>query len=181
MKVVPTELDGVVVVEPDVFRDHRGFFLEIWNHEKYRELGILPAFVQFNHSLSRKGTVRGLHAQLTHPQAKLVRVLSGSIYDVAVDIRSGSPLFGKWVARELSAENCRQMFIPAGFAHGFAVTSGEAQVEYACSDYYHPEGEIAISCMDPDLGIPWPVEEPILSPRDQAAPRLAELASRLGR
>ena len=179
MKVVVTELEGVVVVEPEIFRDHRGFFLEIWNHEKYKAFGIQPAFVQFNHSLSKKGTVRGLHAQLTHPQAKLVRVIAGSIYDVALDIRAGSSTFGKWVARELSAENCHQMFVPAGFAHGFAVTSEEAQVEYACSDTYHPEGEIAISCMDPALGIPWPVESPVLSPRDQAAPRLAELAPRL--
>ena len=176
MKFIDTDLPGVRLIEPDVHRDHRGFFLEVWNQEKYAEGGIPDAIVQFNHSRSARGTLRGLHAQLDPPQGKLVRVVEGAIFDVAVDIRRGSPTFGRWTGVELTAENHRQIWVPVGFAHGFAVISEAAQVEYGCSAPYTPSGEIGIAWNDPAIGIDWPVEDPVLSPRDAAASPLAEVA-----
>jgi dTDP-4-dehydrorhamnose 3,5-epimerase len=178
MKFVPTDIPGVIVIEPQVFRDERGFFLESFHQQKYREGGIDANFVQDNHSKSVKGTLRGLHAQLQRPQGKLIRVIEGEIYDVAVDIRRGSPHFGQWVGAWLSAENFRQIYIPPGFAHGFCVTSEIAQVEYKCTDFYDPASEISVQWNDPELKINWPLEEihsPILSKKDIAAKPLRQL------
>lgn len=178
MKFVPTDIPGVIVIEPQVFRDERGFFLESFHQQKYREGGIDASFAQDNHSKSVKGTLRGLHAQLRRPQGKLIRVIEGEIYDVAVDIRRGSPHFGQWVGVWLSAENFRQIYIPPGFAHGFCVTSEIAQVEYKCTDFYDPASEISVQWNDPELKINWPLEEihsPILSKKDIAAKPLRQL------
>lgn len=175
MRLVATTLPGVVVIEPDVHRDGRGFFLETYRADKYRAAGIEAPFVQDNHSRSVERTVRGLHLQLRHPQGKLVRVIAGSIYDVAVDVRRGSPTFGSWFGVALSADNFLQCYVPPGFAHGFCVTSAVAEVEYKCTDVYDPASEIGIAWNDPALGIPWPVADPILSARDQANPRLADV------
>jgi dTDP-4-dehydrorhamnose 3,5-epimerase len=169
----------VVLIEPDVFRDERGFFLETWREERYRANGIDARFVQDNHSRSRRGALRGLHAQLDPMQGKLVRVVAGEVFDVAVDIRVGSPSFGRHTAATLSAENFLQLWIPPGFAHGFCVLSETAEVEYKCTAPYRPEGEVAIAWNDPELAIAWPVADPVLSPRDALAPRLAELRARL--
>jgi dTDP-4-dehydrorhamnose 3,5-epimerase len=179
VEVLRTELPGVVVVQPDVFRDARGFFLETYHADKYRAAGIAEAFVQDNHSRSVRGTLRGLHLQLGRMQSKLVRAIEGEIYDVAVDVRLGSPTFGRWVGVALSAENFKQCFIPAGFAHGFVVLSETAQVEYKCSNVYDPQAEIGIAWDDSDLGIRWPVDNPVLSPRDRQHPRLSEIRDRL--
>jgi dTDP-4-dehydrorhamnose 3,5-epimerase len=179
LRFVSTQLPGVVIVEPQVHRDARGFFLETFQAEKYREGGIEAAFVQDNHSLSTRGTLRGLHAQQPHSQGKLLRVLEGEIFDVAVDARLGSPAYGKFVSLVISAENFRQIYVPPGLLHGFVVTSETAQVEYKCSDYWHPEAEFAVAWNDPDLAIPWPIDEPILSAKDADAPRLAEVQERL--
>ena len=179
MKFLPTEIPGVIVIEPDVHRDPRGFFLETYHEPKYREGGISCAFVQDNHSRSGARALRGLHAQIRRPQAKLLRCTEGEIFDVAVDIRRGSPSFGRWVGVALSAENFRQIYIPKGFAHGFCVTTDAAEVEYKCSDIYLPDDEITIAWNDPAIGIRWPVAEPLLSVRDQAGRTLAELAERL--
>src|SRR4051812_44825407 len=170
MHVVATPLAGVVIIEPEVHRDDRGFFLEVYHEEKYRQAGIGVRFVQENHSRSVRDTLRGLHWQYRRPQAKLVRVIAGEIFDVAVDIRRGSPTFGRWTAAILSAANLRLMFIPAGFAHGFAVTSDVAEVEYKCTDLYDRDGEAGLSWNDPSLAIEWPVATPILSARDQRQP-----------
>jgi dTDP-4-dehydrorhamnose 3,5-epimerase len=180
MKFLPQEpVPDVVLVEPDVFRDERGFFLETWREERYRQSGIDARFVQDNHSRSRRGALRGLHAQLDPPQGKLVRVVAGVVFDVAVDIRLGSPSFGRHTAATLSAENFLQLWIPPGFAHGFCVLSDAAEVEYKCTEPYRPEGEIAIAWDDPELGIAWPIRDPVLSARDARAPRLAALRERL--
>ena len=179
MRFVPTDLPGVIVIEPDIHRDSRGYFLETYHAEKYREGGITGPFVQDNHSRSVAGTLRGLHLQLRRPQGKLIHVVEGEIYDVAVDVRRGSPGFGRWVGVTLSAENFKQCYIPPGFAHGFCVVSAIAQVEYKCTDLYDEESEIGIAWNDPALGIPWPVERPALSPRDRRHPTLAELTDRL--
>lgn len=179
MKFMPTELPEVIVVEPDVCRDPRGFFLETYHAQKYRDGGITPTFVQDNHSRSVYGTLRGLHAQLNHPQGKLVRVLQGEIYDVAVDVRRGSPTFGRWIGVTLSAENFRQCYIPVGFVHGFCVTSEIAEVEYKVTDLYDPSGELTLIWNDPALDIPWPVAEPVLSAKDARGLTLAELGDRL--
>ncbi len=179
MRAVETDLPGVLVIEPDVFRDARGFFLETYNVERYHALGIRDAFVQDNHSRSVRGTIRGLHVQVGRPQAKLIRVVSGTVYDVAVDVRRGSPAFGRWTAITLAAEDLRQWFIPRGFAHGFAVLSDTADVEYKCSDVYDPASEVGIAWDDPALGIAWPIEHPRLSPRDRANPTLGVLGDRL--
>lgn len=179
MRVVPTALPGVVVIEPDVFRDGRGFFLETYHAEKYREAGINRPFVQDNHSRSALGTVRGLHLQVARPQGKLVRVIEGEIFDVALDARRGSPTFGRWVSVMLSAETFRQCYIPPGYAHGFCVTSPVAQVEYKCTDLYDPSSEIGIAWDDPALAIDWPVASPILSDRDRRHQTLAEVTGRL--
>ncbi len=179
MKFVPTTLPGVLVIEPDVYRDPRGFFLETYATDKYRTGGIDVAFVQDNHSRSVRNTLRGLHAQVTRPQAKLLRVVVGEIFDVAVDIRRGSPTFSRSFGVHLSAENFRQIYIPCGFAHGFCVTSDIAEVEYKCSDRYFPEDEITVQWNDPAIGVRWPVAEPLLSTRDLAGKPLAELTGRL--
>jgi dTDP-4-dehydrorhamnose 3,5-epimerase len=179
MRFLPTELPDVIVIEPDVHRDSRGFFLETYHAEKYRDGGVAVTFVQDNHSKSVRRTLRGLHAQLRRPQAKLVRVLHGEIFDVAVDVRRGSPTFGRWVGVTLSAENFRQCFIPAGFVHGFCVLSESAEIEYKCTDFYDPGGEITVLWNDPDIGVTWPLREPILSAKDEKGMRLAELTDTL--
>jgi dTDP-4-dehydrorhamnose 3,5-epimerase len=179
MKLTPKEIPDVVLIEPDVFRDARGFFLETWHERKYAEGGITGPFVQDNHSHSRRGSLRGLHAQREHPQGKLVRVVDGEVFDVAVDIRRGSPTFGKWVADRLSGENLRQLWIPPGFAHGFCVLSETVHLEYKCTDFYDADDEIAIAWNDPEIGIDWPVSDPTLSAKDAAAPGLRDLVDRL--
>jgi dTDP-4-dehydrorhamnose 3,5-epimerase len=170
----PLEIPDVILVEPDVFGDARGYFMETFHAEKYRAGGIDRAFAQDNLSFSRRGALRGLHYQLRKPQAKLVYVAQGEVFDVAVDIRRGSPTFGKWCGRLLSAENRRQMFIPEGFAHGFCVTSESALFLYKCSALYDPSDERGIAWNDPDIGIPWPAAEPLLSERDRRMPLLRD-------
>ncbi len=181
MKITPTTLPEVLLIEPDVHRDTRGFFLESYHARKYAEGGIPVTFVQDNHSCSVQGTLRGLHAQLTKPQGKLVRVIRGDIFDVAVDIRYGSPSFGRWVGVTLSSGNFLQVYIPPGFAHGFCVLSEVAEVEYKCTDFYEPSDQISIRWNDPAIGITWPIHEPILSDKDRQAPALEELVDRLPR
>nr|PZN74482.1 MAG: dTDP-4-dehydrorhamnose 3,5-epimerase [Pseudomonadota bacterium] len=171
MNVVCTELPGVLLFEPQVFRDQRGRFLEIWREDAYREAGIPRPFVQDNVSCSRNNVLRGLHYQWPRPQGKLISVLRGEIFDVAVDIRLGSPTFGSWVGYFLSGTNARQLYVlPEGFAHGFVVTSDYALVAYRCTDYYVPLTDRCVSWNDPDLRINWPVDNPILSTKDRAAP-----------
>lgn len=167
MNVIRTALEGVVIIEPKVFKDDRGFFAETYHAERYAEEGIDVGFVQDNHSRSQQWTLRGLHAQLARPQAKLVRVLQGAIVDVAVDIRQGSPTFRQWVSVELTSDNFRQIFVPAGFAHGFCVTSETAEVEYKCSDLYDPSAELRLIWNDPEIGVEWPTTEPVLSEKDR--------------
>jgi len=168
VKTTPTDLPGVVVIEPRVFSDARGFFFESYHAERYAQAGLPPVFVQDNHSSSVKGTIRGLHYQLRRPQGKLFRVLRGTVFDVAADIRRGSPTFGRWAGVELSAENKRQLFIPAGFAHGFCVTSDGAEVEYKCTDVYVSDDQRGVLWNDPTIGIRWPVATPVLSDQDRA-------------
>jgi dTDP-4-dehydrorhamnose 3,5-epimerase len=179
MRFLPTELPGVIVVEPDVHRDARGFFLETYHAAKYHGGGLDRPFVQDNHSHSVCRTLRGLHAQCRRPQGKLVRVVHGEIFDVAVDIRRGSPTFGRWVGVTLSGENFRQLYVPPGFAHGFCVLSETADVIYKCTALYDAADEITVRWNDADVAVRWPVEEPIVSARDGAAKRLAELADLL--
>jgi dTDP-4-dehydrorhamnose 3,5-epimerase len=179
VQVVPTDIPEVLIVEPDVHIDGRGFFFETYHADKYRQHGIDGPFPQDNHSRSVAGTLRGLHLQLRRPQGKLVRVIEGEVYDVAVDVRRGSPTFGKWVGVTLTAENFRQCYVPPGFAHGFCVVSPVAQVEYKCTDVYDPASEIGIAWNDPALAITWPVREPLLSPRDTRHPTLAEVRDQL--
>jgi dTDP-4-dehydrorhamnose 3,5-epimerase len=176
VRFLPTELPGVVLIEPAVFRDARGFFLESYHAGKFAEGGIDASFVQDNHSLSRRGTLRGLHGQRRFPQAKLVRCTEGSVFDVAVDARAGSPTFGRWVGFELSADNFRQLFIPPGFLHGFCTTSERAQIQYKCSELYHPEDEFGVIWNDPAIAIRWPIDAPLLSEKDRALPRLEDVA-----
>jgi dTDP-4-dehydrorhamnose 3,5-epimerase len=178
MRLIPTDLPGVTIIEPRVFGDGRGYFLETYNQARYREAGMGETFVQDNLSLSSRGVVRGLHFQNPHAQAKLVTVLQGEVYDVAVDIRVGSPTFAKFVGVVLSGENKRQLYIAQGFAHGFCVTSETALFTYKCSDRYAPESEGGILWNDPDLGIRWPVDRPTLSPKDEKFPRLKDLDPR---
>jgi len=173
MNVAPTDLPGVIVLEPRVFEDPRGFFFESYHAERYARAGLPEHFVQDNHSRSIPGALRGLHYQLRHPQGKLVRVLRGAIWDVAVDIRRGSPTFGRWVGVELSADNKRQLYVPPGFAHGFCVPTEESEVEYKCTAFYVSEDERGIAWNDPALGIAWPITTPLLSDKDRAFPRLA--------
>ena len=173
MKFTQTELPGVVLVDPTVFGDARGFFFEVHHAEKYKAAGIDRTFVQSNHSRSAKGTLRGLHIQVEHSQGKLVRAIRGSIWDVAVDVRRDSPHFGKWVAFELSEDNHRLLWVPEGFAHGFVVTSESADVLYSCTDLYHPEHERVIAWNDAELALPWPVVDPMLSARDAQGMSLA--------
>jgi dTDP-4-dehydrorhamnose 3,5-epimerase len=179
VRVVPTDIPGVVVIEPDVHVDGRGFFVETYRADRYREHGIDAPFVQDNHSRSVAGTLRGLHLQLRRPQGKLIRVIEGEVFDVAVDVRVGSPTFGRWVAVTLTAENFKQCYVPPGFAHGFCVVSAIAQVEYKCTDVYDPATEVGVAWNDPAIGISWPVAQPLLSLRDSRHPRLAELTGKL--
>jgi dTDP-4-dehydrorhamnose 3,5-epimerase len=179
MRIEPTELPGVLVVEPRVHRDERGFFLEVFHAAKFRALGLDLAFVQDNHSGSIGGTVRGLHLQTEEPQGKLVRCVLGAVFDVAVDARRGSPTFARWFGLVLAAEEKRQLWIPPGFAHGFAVLGACAEVEYKCTTLYRPEADLSIRWNDPAIGISWPLADPILSPKDAAAPLLAEVEERL--
>lgn len=176
MNVIPTELPGVLIVEPKVFGDDRGFFYESFQAQRYADAGIRGTFVQDNVSRSVKGTLRGLHFQEPNAQGKLVQVLAGAVYDVAVDVRKGSPTFGRWVGVELSADNKRQLWVPPGFAHGFCVTSESADFMYKCTDYYSPQSERSILWNDPDLAIPWPVSAPLLSSKDARAPSIREAA-----
>jgi dTDP-4-dehydrorhamnose 3,5-epimerase len=166
MRFTPLALPEVILIEPDVFRDPRGFFLETYHAKKYQEGGVPETFVQDNLSRSERGILRGLHSQRQHPQGKLIRVVEGEIFDVAVDIRRGSPTFAKWVSVLLSGENFRQCYVPPGFAHGFAVVSATAVVEYKVTDFYDPADEVGIIWNDPALGIPWPMQEPLLSAKD---------------
>jgi len=176
VKAIPTAIPDVLVIEPAVFGDARGFFFESWNRRAFGELlGRDVAFVQDNHSASAQGVLRGLHYQVRQPQGKLVRVVAGEVFDVAVDLRRASGTFGKWVAERLSAENHRMMWVPPGFAHGFLVLSERAEFLYKTTDYYAPEHERTLLWNDPALGIPWPVRgEPVLKPRDAAGVRLAD-------
>ena len=177
---IETSVPGVCILKPRIFHDPRGFFAETFHAEKFRDIGITDTFVQDNHSQSRKGTLRGLHYQLRRPQAKLCRVVRGTVLDVAVDIRRGSPTFGKAVAVELSAENMQQIYVPKGFAHGFVVVSEEAEFLYKCSDFYDPAGEFGVLWCDPALAIEWKVSDPVLSEKDSRYPGLAEIpAARL--
>jgi dTDP-4-dehydrorhamnose 3,5-epimerase len=171
-----TRIDGLVLVQPRVISDDRGFFFETFRRDEFVDLGITPEFVQDNHSRSARGTVRALHFQLSPGQAKLIRVARGAIYDVAVDLRRGSPTYGSYEAFELSDENAHQIFIPVGFAHGFCVTSDVADVSYKVSSYYDPATERGIAFDDPDIGIPWPAQQPLVSERDRTNPRLSEIA-----
>ncbi len=174
-----TPIPGVVVIEPQVHRDARGFFLETYHAGKYRDGGVDVSFVQDNHSRSARGTLRGLHAQSPNAQGKLLRVVSGEVFDVAVDARRGSPTYGRHFALVLSAENFVQIYVPPGLLHGFLVTSEHAEVEYKCTALYDPAAEFSVAWNDPDLAIPWPVDAPTLSAKDVAAPRLREVQDRL--
>lgn len=175
MKVQELTLPGLRLIEPRIFRDERGQFLETWNQLRYREAGLPRTFVQDNVSWSTRGVLRGLHYQEPHAQGKLVSVLRGEVWDVAVDIRTDSATFGQWMGVTLSAENGRQLYIPEGFAHGFVVLSDGALLSYKCTDYYHPETERTIRWNDPEIGIGWPVEDPILSAKDRAGEPLRSL------
>lgn len=175
MKVLETVLPGVLIIEPKVFGDARGFFLESYQAERYRQLGIQHTFVQDNLSRSARGVLRGLHFQRSRPQGKLVSVSRGSVYDVAVDINPASPTCGQFVAVELNDENHRQLWIPPGYAHGFCVLSDIADFQYKCTDYYIPEDEGGLLWNDPQVNIPWPIEQPLLSAKDQRNPTLAQL------
>jgi len=175
MKVLTCDIAGLLVVEPKVFGDARGFFLETWNRRRYGEAGVDADFVQDNVSFSRRGILRGLHFQNPKPQGKLLQVLQGEVFDVAVDIRRSSPTFGKWHGLILSAENKRQFYIPPGFAHGFLVLSDTALFHYKCTEFYSPQDELAIRWDDPDVGIAWPLKEPLISERDAKGLRLREV------
>ncbi|MFK5913745.1 MAG: dTDP-4-dehydrorhamnose 3,5-epimerase [Woeseiaceae bacterium] len=177
MKFIKTKLSDVVIIEPSVFGDERGFFMETWQSEKFKNAGIDALFVQDNHSKSSEGILRGLHYQIKQPQGKLVRVVVGEVYDVAVDMRKNSPTYGQWVAELLSAENKKMLWVPPGFAHGFYVTSKIAEFIYKCTDYYAPEYERSIRWDDPDLAIKWPLnaeQNPVLSSKDAAGCWLKE-------
>lgn len=175
MKVVETSLPGCVIIEPAVFGDDRGFFFETWNADRYGQLGLPDKFVQSNVSSSARGVLRGLHYQWPNPQGKLVSVLEGEVHDVAVDIRRGSPTFGRWAAVILSAENKRQFWIPEGFAHGFAVLSERAIFSYLCTAQYDKSADASVRWNDADIAIDWPIEAPLLSDKDAAAPFLTDV------
>ena len=174
IKCTETDLPGVLLIDPCIFKDSRGFFMETFHQKKYTEAGIDHAFVQDNYSHSTRGTLRGLHYQLNNPQGKLVYVITGEIYDVAVDIRRGSPGFGKWVGQYLSDKNRRQIFVPEGFAHGFCVLSETADVLYKTTDLYNPDDEHGVLWSDPTIGIDWPVDMPVVSDKDKQFPGLKE-------
>lgn len=175
MKVTPTRLKEVLLIEPQVFGDERGFFLETYQNQRYAEAGITATFVQDNISFSQRHILRGLHYQHPQGQAKLVQVLAGEVFDVAVDIRHGSPTFGQWAGATLSSDTRHQLYIPPGFAHGFCVLSATALFMYKCSDYYAPQCEGGICWNDPELDIRWPVATPILSEKDNRHPRLKDI------
>lgn len=179
MRFLTPGIPGVLIVEPDVHRDARGYFFEAYHARKYREGGIPGDFVQDNESKSAQGTLRGLHGQLTKPQGKLVRVIEGEVYDVAVDVRRGSPTFGKWVGVNLSAENARQLWVPPDFLHGFCVLSPVARMQYKVTDFYDPKDEFGVIWNDPELAVDWPVTAPVLSPRDAGQPLLSAIRDRL--
>ncbi len=175
MKIESTPIPGVLVCEPKVFGDHRGYFFETWNESRYEEAGIRGKFVQDNVSYSTHGILRGLHIQNPRPQGKLVGVLKGEVFDVAVDLRRGSPTFGKWFGATLSADNRKQLYLPPGIAHGFAVTGEDAMFQYKCTDFYNPAGEFTLAWDDPDVGIVWPLKNPTLSAKDKVGLRLRDL------
>lgn len=179
MKITPTVIKDVLLIEPDVFGDSRGFFMESWHAKKFAELGLDVDFVQDNHSRSAKGVLRGLHYQLENPQGKLVRVVSGAVFDVAVDVRKGSPSFGQWVGVELSGENHRQLYVPQGFAHGFCVLSESADFLYKCTDFYSPEHECGILWNDPDIAIDWPCGDHKVSDKDAKNSLLKDMEEKL--
>lgn len=179
MQITPTALPEVLLIEPKVFSDSRGFFYESFQTQRYSEAGLPPHFVQDNFSHSQKNTLRGLHYQLKHPQGKLVYVTRGKVLDIAVDIRVGSPTFGQWVSVILDAEKPQQFYIPPGFAHGFCVLSDEADFFYKCTDYYHPEDEQGIIWNDSDLNINWPTTHPLLSAKDQLYRSLQQMPEEL--
>ena len=174
MNLLTCEISGLLILEPKVFGDTRGFFMETYNQRRYREAGLAADFVQDNLSFSRRGTLRGLHCQNPVPQGKLLQVLQGEVFDVAVDIRRHSPTFGKWHGLSLSAENKRQFYVPPGFAHGFLVLSETALFHYKCTEFYSHQNELAIRWNDPDIGIEWPIKEPLLSERDAKGLRLRD-------
>jgi dTDP-4-dehydrorhamnose 3,5-epimerase len=175
MRVTPLEIPEVVLVEPRVFGDERGYFTEVWVAPRYQEFGLPGLFLQDNLSRSAHGVIRGLHLQHPHGQGKLVSAVYGEVFDVAVDVRVGSPTFGRWVATTLSESNKHQLYIPPGFAHGLCVTSEFALLSYKCTEVYHPEAELGVCYDDPDIGISWPVEQSLVSTRDRAHPRLKDL------
>jgi dTDP-4-dehydrorhamnose 3,5-epimerase len=174
MKVLTCDIAGLLILEPKVFGDARGFFVETWNRRRYGEAGIDVHFVQDNISFSKRGTLRGLHFQNPKPQGKLMQVLQGEVFDVAVDIRRSSPTFGRWHGVLLSAENKRQFYVPTGFAHGFAVLSDTALFQYKCTEFYSPQDELAIRWDDPEIGVEWPLKAPLISDRDAKGLRLRE-------
>ena len=176
MRIIETSLPGVLIVEPKVFPDARGFFVETYQRERYQAMGLTAEFVQDNLSFSTRGVLRGVHCQNPHSQGKLVQVLQGEVWDVAVDIRRSSPYFGKWTAVTLSSETRNQFYVPPGFAHGFCVLSETALFAYKCTDYYHPAAEVGFRWDDPEVGIAWPVKEPILSEKDATLPLLREIS-----
>jgi dTDP-4-dehydrorhamnose 3,5-epimerase len=178
MNVTPTELPGVLIIEPKVFRDERGFFFETFNADRYRELaGIRLPFVQDNYTTSTRGVLRGLHFQRRHVQGKLIRVVRGEVFDVAADVDPRSPTFGRWVGLTLSGAHHQQLWIPPGFAHGYVVLSDVAECAYKCTDYYDPNSESGVIWNDADLAIAWPIDKPTLSVKDQRLPKLSELAA----
>ena len=179
MQRLDTRLDGPILLAPDVFGDERGFFCETYRRSAFIELGILEEMVQDNHSRSRRGVVRGMHVSVGRGAAKVVRCGRGAIYYVLVDVRRGSPTFGQWEGFDLSDENMHLLYAPVGFAHGFCVVSAVAQVEYKCTDLYDPSGELGIAWDDPELAIPWPVDTPVLSPRDRSNPPMAAVFEQL--
>ncbi|NCO60695.1 MAG: dTDP-4-dehydrorhamnose 3,5-epimerase [Deltaproteobacteria bacterium CG_4_8_14_3_um_filter_51_11] len=179
MKFIDAPLPGVVVIEPDVYRDGRGLFLETFHDGRYKDGGISRSFVQDNRSRSRRGVLRGLHYQLRHPQAKLIYAVRGEIFDVVVDIRAGSATFGKSYSTVLAGDNFKQVFVPEGYAHGFCVISDEAEVIYKCTDFYTPGDEYGVQWCDPFLGIAWPVTNPILSEKDAKYPPLLDIPAEL--
>ena len=175
MNVLTCEIPGLVIIEPKVFGDARGYFMETWNQQRYREVGLDCNFVQDNISVSRRGILRGLHFQNPKGQGKLVCALQGEVFDVAVDLRKNSPTFGRWHGLTLSAENKRQFFVPAGFAHGFAVLSETAMFAYKCTEFYTPQNEMALLWNDPEVGVQWPLEAPQLSDKDARGVRLRDI------
>ena len=177
--VETTELEGVLIITPAVHGDERGFFLESYRRDAYEAAGMPLEFVQDNHSYSMRGTLRGLHAQYRKPQGKLIRVLAGEVFDVVADARPESPTHGRHVSIELSGEDFRQLYVPPGLLHGFVVVSETAQVEYKCTDFYQPADELSVLWNDPDIGIDWPVSDPVLSDKDRDAPRLRDVQDRL--